>query len=251
MLSMEYCAGFFDGEGYVTIDVLGRVRAGLAQKSREVLDLFGETFGLGTVLEKDPSRNPGFNWHVTGRENILLFLRAIRPHLIVKADEVDIAIEAAERIRENNLGCNPLGAFEFSERHRLRGKLLDLRNRWGIRKDATSREHKNRAAILESQNHLCKMCGEDLRPARQFDIIISKGIAVCRRCNPKRYAHEYKPVPREALAKAIEDGLTQKQMCEKFCINRSSLYVKIKKFGLPSGGTRRHWKRYSQGGING
>ena len=249
MLSAEYLAGFFDGEGSVTIGLgYGRVTVSVAQKSRDILDLIATEHG-GRVHNKSNVRETGtHHWVLTGRENITRFLSFILPHSIVKADEIKIAIEAAGEMRRENLGCVPLTLVQRTKRLELRTRLLSIRNPRKAIPGASLRDQLRRKDVLEKSQYKCGMCGCDLSGMKPFDVIIPENTPYCRACNPKRYAHEYKPVDRDLLRNLIEEGKTQDEICAIVGINRSSLYCKIKKFGLPSGGTRRHWKRYTQGG---
>lgn len=103
-MTTEYAAGFFDGEGSINIvrsknSSNGRVHHALAvsvsQVRREPLDMLVEKYG-GTVTttrcQPDKNWRPAHRWNIRSQqaEN---FLRDIRPHLIVKAAEADIALE--------------------------------------------------------------------------------------------------------------------------------------------------------------
>jgi hypothetical protein len=96
-----WAAGFFDGEGCVGIypgRQAGRVRwrlcLSVVQKDRRPLDLMRERFG-GSISRKEDDR-----WVLTfGPGSASAFLREVRPHLRVKADQADVALEFADRLR--------------------------------------------------------------------------------------------------------------------------------------------------------
>lgn len=98
MLSLEYIAGFFDGEGCVDIRYRtthnGRynrfeLRCTISQVYRKPLDMIQEIFG-GSI---SPRRNKAIHYYVVTGGLANKFLEAIRPFLIVKADEADTALD--------------------------------------------------------------------------------------------------------------------------------------------------------------
>lgn len=96
MISNEYIAGFFDGEGCIDIryQVRGRynrfeLRCTISQVYRKPLDMIKEVFG-GSI---SPRKNGNIHYYVVSGPSANTLLEAIRPHLIVKADEADVALE--------------------------------------------------------------------------------------------------------------------------------------------------------------
>ena len=93
--TIEYLAGFFDGEGCVSIAVSHRskgrleycIRVGASQKSTPVLYVFKEKFG-GNVCT---NRAGCSNWTLSGFGRVELFLNVIQPYLIVKERAAEIA----------------------------------------------------------------------------------------------------------------------------------------------------------------
>jgi len=112
MISAAYAAGLFDGEGGVAISGTKQTGTGrtnhrlahvrwtkriyIGNTHRGVLEMMAETFGGTIVLWKvsaDRSHHrPFFMWNIYG-EAARGFLLAIRPHLIVKQQQVDIWLE--------------------------------------------------------------------------------------------------------------------------------------------------------------
>ncbi len=97
MLSAEYIAGFFDGEG--CIDIRYRTTHGgkyqrfelrltISQVFRLPLDKIAEQWG-GSI---SPRRSGNIHYYVVTGKQANALLTAIRPHLLVKADEADIAL---------------------------------------------------------------------------------------------------------------------------------------------------------------
>jgi len=111
-----YMAGFFDGEGHVTIARRGNIKttrndstprrlvyalvAGVAQNVKAPVLLFHELFG-GTFRIDTRKRQHKFGVHVTyewsinGNLQVPVFLRWLRPYLRVKLSQADIAIDFA------------------------------------------------------------------------------------------------------------------------------------------------------------
>lgn len=110
-----YIAGFFDGEGYVSLHVARnekrgasyvRVIVGIAQKRGPMLAWIHEMFGGSLFLYQRNDR--GFSsdggtihrWTITSMEHVNLFYRAVRPYLRLKGEEFDIAIKTVNsRVR--------------------------------------------------------------------------------------------------------------------------------------------------------
>jgi hypothetical protein len=104
-LSAEYAAGFFDGEG----SVYAAVRKGkvtrrpsptvlvcITNTNRAVLDAHKDQWG-GSIATRKPQerRLPTHQWVLCGKMGEP-YLRAILPHLIVKAPVVAAALEMRE-----------------------------------------------------------------------------------------------------------------------------------------------------------
>jgi hypothetical protein len=90
---LAYIAGFFDGEGSVFLQTHGSVEVRIAQVDRRPLDLVVEHFGgrVGKLSER-PGRTPCFQWRISRWPDALVFLRAIRPWSIVKAEKIDLVL---------------------------------------------------------------------------------------------------------------------------------------------------------------
>jgi len=131
MLDLRYVAGLFDGEGSVSIRVRDQpdckalihyLHANLSSTYRPILDLLAEDFGgkINRTGRGEPRSKPAWNWRLHSR-SALLFLEAVRPHLYIKALEVDIAIAFQSGIVRTGL---PLQQAEVDRREALRLELL-------------------------------------------------------------------------------------------------------------------------------
>lgn len=129
-ISVEYAAGFFDGEGSVSISYLAnktgrgwwRVVAVVAQNDRRPLDALKERWGGFIGERRTPEGRTHFDWRVTTKL-AHLFFEEIRPYLIVKAEAVDIALSFREGIGENIVGKAGMTPEEHERRMALREQL--------------------------------------------------------------------------------------------------------------------------------
>jgi hypothetical protein len=102
---LAYAAGFFDGEGSITIslrkDTYVAIEVGVSQKLPAVLNWFHTCFG-GNVYQ---SKQYAAQWKIFGGKAVQ-FLSLIEPYLIVKAPDCEEAIAAwdwkhdPDRLRE-------------------------------------------------------------------------------------------------------------------------------------------------------
>lgn len=111
MISDQYCAGLFDGEGSVSIflsrgprDRKGgttKITLMIANSVREPLDMIAARFGgpvngwsirRTMILRPGRDRTEMFQWQI-GPTVMRPFLMAIQPHAIIKRDQVALALE--------------------------------------------------------------------------------------------------------------------------------------------------------------
>jgi len=143
LLSDEYVAGLFDGEGCVYCQrqwIKGKyekyprvhIQVSVTNQNLEVLRLLEEWFGGGTT--RKAKKSDCFHWRVTGKSDLLKFLKTVRPYLVIKRFEVEQAIKFSETLREENLGCTPL----TKEEHKVREEVYNALKK---RKDKQSYQH--------------------------------------------------------------------------------------------------------------
>lgn len=97
---MAWAAGFFDGEGSIGIERRsgrsgGRLVLTVVQKHRAPLDRLQDIFETGVVdwqRGSGPRGTPRWRYR-TWQNKALAALIGMRPYLLVKAEEADIAIE--------------------------------------------------------------------------------------------------------------------------------------------------------------
>jgi intein-encoded DNA endonuclease-like protein len=89
VISWQYIAGFFDGEGTVVITVRGQVRCVTVQSTREVLDLIQVFLGYGTVRKNRPRF---YRLGIYAREDVRDFIEGILPFTVVKRTQLEEAL---------------------------------------------------------------------------------------------------------------------------------------------------------------
>lgn len=112
-MDIHYVAGLFDGEGYVRVNkwikpnsthIRYNLFVGLNMTYRPVIEMLHAQFGGGLHSSRKDLRNPKqrvlFCWMVAS-QCAATFLRAIQPHVIVKKDQVDLALEFQAHIDNN------------------------------------------------------------------------------------------------------------------------------------------------------
>lgn len=110
MISVRYAAGFFDGEGSITMQFV-RVSAG-TRYFRMVVQVcvtdpapllkLQERWGgrINTWQSKDPTskRKRAYYWRLSGN-HARKFIKDVRPYLIIKGPAADVALEFWGRVR--------------------------------------------------------------------------------------------------------------------------------------------------------
>jgi hypothetical protein len=95
MLSFEYLAGLFDGEGCVQVTNTPAVRAKLTSTHKPLIDLLEAQFG-GNVssnrAHKKDDWKEAWTWTVYG-QIALNFLAGVKPFLVVKAEAANLALQ--------------------------------------------------------------------------------------------------------------------------------------------------------------
>ena len=118
-LDIRYVAGLFDGEGWITIckQRLGGYRtysdhyvryqlvAGIGMTYRPIIERLHQQFGGGfhvnrSAKAKMPKARTGFAWKVSS-QSAADFLASVRPFLIVKQEEADVALEFQRHVRSH------------------------------------------------------------------------------------------------------------------------------------------------------
>ena len=128
MISSEYAAGFFDGEGCIAIRYDKRcdsyiLKVSVSNTCRSVLAAFQERWG-GSMTENSPKKehHQGWSdWLLQGRAGIP-FLKDVHPYLVVKKEQSDLAFELI-----NTYGTNPGRGHRLSQE--VKDKRLELKEK--------------------------------------------------------------------------------------------------------------------------
>ncbi len=110
MVSLEYLAGFFDGEGSITV-CGGKTKYSLrvicANMVKEAVEPFHEKFGGGMYLIKhknNPNWKDCWRWQCNSRQAEVC-IRAMLPHLRVKRRAAELALELYSLMPNTGKGC--------------------------------------------------------------------------------------------------------------------------------------------------
>jgi hypothetical protein len=136
----RYAAGLLDGEGcvqlskqqfktYIRYQLRVQMRMTNPAPLVELQKEYGGSLCLGTP-PKNPKHRPTLTWTIVSRE-AADFLRRVRPWLIVKAEESDLALEFQDGIPQGQrIGkSRGLDAAEWARRERIRIELLKAKHR--------------------------------------------------------------------------------------------------------------------------
>ncbi len=103
---LAYTAGFFDGEGTISITRSGgqyQFYIQISQATKEPLDSIQEWFGCGIIkVARRPNGLPVWRLQLAARQ-AEAFLRAIKPYSLRKAREIDLALKYRALIQERCL----------------------------------------------------------------------------------------------------------------------------------------------------
>jgi len=232
MLTDEYIAGFFDGEGCVMINAGGRCTVTITQKNPAVLYLIQQKFG-GNVHKKHMKFSECYHWRLSSKNEILPFLERMKDLCFCKKQEIELGLEATHLVRENNDGCNPLSSGEYAQRLSIRARMQALRPKKTFC-SLSSQEYLYRQKVKEDANWLCNKCGMDLKDIRIRDQIVSEEKLWCRACAANRTNHKpLKPITKERIEEVLNTYNSLDEACKVLNIGRSALFKKRKEFGLP------------------
>lgn len=129
--SDQWAAGFFDGEGCITVDMRrdgkpGSVVACVTQKLRAPLDELQARWG--GAVDRKRTRSGCYRWRCSAQQ-ARAFLRAIYPFTLVKRPQIQIAFAYLDTM-------SPTGAVTpadvLQQRLALRQELSDAKRDWGV-----------------------------------------------------------------------------------------------------------------------
>jgi hypothetical protein len=139
-MNLSYIAGFFDGEGSVTIQkqkYKSRNRNGLqlflyikiSNIDKDILEKIRAFFGTGYVCSNGrPKKNQRKSWQwQASATNALLVLKKLRPFMILKTRQVDLAIQFQERLNcHKHRPSRIVSIEELSYRKKIKAEISAL-----------------------------------------------------------------------------------------------------------------------------
>ncbi len=97
-LSLQYLAGFTDGEGCVTIGYNKTTKSyfpvvTIANTNELIMGIIAKQFGgRYYVRAKFKNRKPVCIWYLSPKESVYKFLKKIHPYSIVKRDQIETVL---------------------------------------------------------------------------------------------------------------------------------------------------------------
>jgi len=114
MISLEYMAGFFDGEGCIKISreknhsrFTYRLRIGIGQKDRSILIRIKQAYGGIVVACYDKRYNKTYYEWDTSAQRAFQILKQIYPYLQLKKLQAKLAIEFQEIVHNYRKNSRP------------------------------------------------------------------------------------------------------------------------------------------------
>ena len=97
-ISLEYIAGLFDGEGYITVNFHSTKKqlipvVGIKMNGLNLLKELREIFGGYCYQRKNFVNRPLTEWTLRGAYQVLPFLQSIEPFLHIKKEQAQLCIE--------------------------------------------------------------------------------------------------------------------------------------------------------------
>lgn len=137
-LHVAYLAGLFDGEGWVSIKrnttyyrrATFTPTAEMTVREGWLLERVQAQFG-GTVREqrsRSDEHSTYFKWHLSGTRQLIPFLEAVIPFLLLKQAQATLALDLA--VRQNGGSNRPISDDEWQWRERAYLRMREL-NRKG------------------------------------------------------------------------------------------------------------------------
>lgn len=119
----RYWAGLFDGEGSIYIAKnLRTAQVVVTQKELPILFMLQKQFG-GKIIKY--GKQTCHKWRVASAGDIEKFLEAIAPHAIIKAVEIQVALELIKGGWGRGRGYQPpMSSAEEARRQGLRDRLM-------------------------------------------------------------------------------------------------------------------------------
>ena len=127
-VKLSYIAGFFDGEGCVSISKNGALDVRVINTSRPVLEMMVQVLGVGKVHDRKQRVNKRQHLYSVYGQNAALVLRALSPYLIEKKPQADTALDYFDNHRGGTRTPGVKGLFKTPMRDVFRAKLTEQKH---------------------------------------------------------------------------------------------------------------------------
>jgi hypothetical protein len=126
-LSLEYIAGLFDGEGYITVNKNKKTFipvVGIKMNGFNLLKKLNNEFGGYFYQIKNYTNRPLTEWTLKGSFQVIPFLKKIEPFLIIKKEQAQLCLELCNTfsIRKSN--------GDWVKKIKLNKKIIDAREKF-------------------------------------------------------------------------------------------------------------------------
>ena len=123
-LSLEYIAGLFDGEGWITVNKNKKTFipvVGIKMNGFNLLKKLNNEFGGYFYQRKNYINRPLTEWTLKGAFQVIPFLKKIEPFLIIKKEQAQLCLELCNTfsIRKSN--------GDWVKKIKLNKDIIDLR----------------------------------------------------------------------------------------------------------------------------
>lgn len=148
MLSKEYIAGFFDGEGHLGITISGKnkqctLRLSFTNTNREVLEMIRLQYG-GVIYTNRYHSSYRSDWKIAyslrlSSSQIKLLISDIKDLIIIKSPQIKLAFEFLEFMKSSNrfehtirkIGANRVRTQDAIQKEHLFKHRMHLLNKTG------------------------------------------------------------------------------------------------------------------------
>ena len=126
-LSLEYIAGLFDGEGWITVNKNKKTFipvVGIKMNGFNLLKKLHNEFGGYFYQRKNYINRPLTEWTLKGAFQVIPFLKKIKPFLIIKKEQAQLCLELCNTfsIRKSN--------GDWIKKIKLNKNIIDLREKF-------------------------------------------------------------------------------------------------------------------------
>jgi hypothetical protein len=129
-IDWRYIAGFFDGEGSVTVNASG-YRISIPQTNRLVLESIRRVAGAGYVVhvtKRQTHWRESWTYFISRQQSVYDFLCRVEPYLIVKRKIVNSVLHQLPLILRRQNKRREVAIIRRRNIHRLRGLGLSYRD---------------------------------------------------------------------------------------------------------------------------